>query len=101
MSFLVIGDEETVLGFSLAGIEGTVARNSEEARTALEDALSEKEADIIIITERIARDLGGLVISQQMSGRKPLIIEIPDRHGPLPDRKSVAQLIKEAVGIQV
>ena len=43
MKFYVLGDEETVLGFSLAGIEGESVSTKEETREALNKALQMKQ----------------------------------------------------------
>ena len=54
MRYVVIGDEDTVLGLSLVGVFGMQATNAEEARIAWEKALEDKENGIIIITDEVA-----------------------------------------------
>ncbi len=101
LKFYVIGDEDTVLGFSLAGIQGKVATNPEEAKEALEQAFHIEGLGVIVIPERLAATIRQDVDKYFYKTTFPLIIEIPDRQGPLEDRGSVRDLIRAAVGISI
>ncbi len=101
MKFFVIGDEDTVLGFSLAGAKGIVVRDAAGARRALEEALEDRDIGIIIITERLAALIRPEVDAYFYNTDHPLIVEIPDRLGPLPDRISVKEVVQTAVGIRM
>ncbi len=101
MKFYVIGDEETVLGFQLVGIEGKVVHTPEETRESLEDAFKKEGLGIIIITERTASTVRSLVDQYIYKTTFPLIIEIPDREGKMEGRGSVRDLIRAAVGIHL
>ena len=54
MKFFVLGDEDTVLGFQLAGVEGKVISTAEEVSENLKLAFNDKHIGIIIIPERLA-----------------------------------------------
>jgi V/A-type H+-transporting ATPase subunit F len=41
------------------------------------------------------------MIDWQMSGRYPLLVEIPGMLGKLPGKKTLVDAIREAIGIQV
>lgn len=99
MKFRVIADGETVLGFRLAGIEGSVAGSSDEALKALKEALSGKDVGIILITERVAQTIRHEVDRLLYSTTFPLILEIPDSRGPLEGRGNIRDLVRSAVGI--
>jgi len=101
VKFFVIGDEETVLGFSLAGIEGEAVATKEETREALNNALQRKEVGIIIITERIAQTISQQVNQHILKKSFPLIIEIPDRKGPLTRKGDIKDMVSKAVGISI
>lgn len=101
MKFFVIGDEDTVLGFRLAGIEGEVVQNPEEAGEALERAFLSEGLGVIIIPERVAATIRREVERFVYKTTFPLIIEIPDRLGPMEDRGSVRDLIRAAVGVRL
>lgn len=101
MKFYVIGDEETVLGFRLAGVEGEVVHTSEEAREELEKVFQREGIGVIIIPERIAETIRQQVEQYVYKATFPLIIEIPDRLGPKEARRSIRELIRAAVGIRL
>jgi len=101
MNFFCIGDEDTVLGFRLAGVEGRVAETITESREALKVATSMSDVGIIIITERVAQQIRTDVDKYVYGTDFPLIIEIPDRAGPLPERKPIPELVKQAVGVKI
>jgi len=101
LKFYVIGDEDTVLGFNLAGIEGKVAISPEEAREALKEAFQLEGLGVIVIPERIAASIRQDVDQYLYKTTFPLIIEIPDRLGPLEGRGSVRDLIRSSVGISL
>lgn len=101
MKFFVIGDRDTILGFKLAGVEGRAVTGAFEAREALKVATSTEGVGIIIITERIA-DLIREEVDKYIYGTTvPLVIEIPDRQGSLEGKKSISELVKEAVGMKI
>ena len=101
MKFYVIGDEDTVLGFRLAGVEGEVVRTPEEASRSLERAFQEEGLGVIIIPERIAAEIRQHVDRYVYKTSFPLIIEIPDRLGPMEERGSIREMIRAAVGVSL
>ena len=54
MKYFIIGDEDTVLGFGLVGVEGQAVKGPEQALEAFNSALNEREIGIVIMTERVA-----------------------------------------------
>jgi len=101
MKYFIIGDEDTVLGFGMVGVEGEIAGNGEEAKKAFNLALKDKDVGIIIITERIAETIRPIVDSYIFTQNFPLIVEIPDRNGPLTGRLSIREMVNSAIGIKL
>ena len=101
MRFHVIGDEDTVLGFRLAGVEGVIVRTPEEVREELERAFQTPGIGVIILTERIAETVRAQVNQYLYKSALPLVIEVPDWHGPMEGRKTVKEMIRAAVGVQL
>jgi V/A-type H+-transporting ATPase subunit F len=101
MRYLVIGDEDTVLGFELAGVSGQVVQTAEEAQRAFEDALEDHEVGIVIITERIADAIRPIVDKYVFTASFPLIVEVPDRNGHPPGRPSIQEMVNTAIGIKL
>ena len=116
MDFYFIGDEELVTAFRFIGIDGMTVKNSGEAvavfrqitegiKTAGID-LSESFPDtdncqVLILTEETADWLGAYMIEWQLSGKYPLLVEIPGIAGRLTGRKTLVDAIREAIGIRV
>ena len=101
MKFFLIGDQETVLGFSLAGVEGEVAQSKAEILTILRQIKHRSDIGIIIITERLAERVRPFLKSMLLSKVGPLILEIPDSQGPLDRKNSAEALVVSALGMQI
>jgi len=95
----VVGDIDTVTGFRLAGIRhGYTPKDIEEARKILL-SLAEKNFGIVIITERIAHKIDGTLRKILEKKREMIVVEVPDKMGPIKERKTLEELVRRAVGI--
>jgi V/A-type H+-transporting ATPase subunit F len=75
---------------------------NETAGFALPDSLRcADNCRVLIMTEEVAGWLDELLVNWQISGRYPLIVEIPGIVGRLPGRKTLVDAIREAIGIHV
>lgn len=101
MKFFCIGDEDTVAGFRLAGIEGQTATTPDQTRTAIEDASTRPDCGVIIITEKLAEGIRHQVEAIRLEREHPLIVEVPGPEGSLPGRKSLRDFVQEAVGMRI
>ena len=105
MEIAVIGDSDTVLGFSLAGIKKTFKiddSNTSEAKSALKNIKNFSNVAILIITEKVAELIRKELNEwQNEKGIYPVIMEIPDRTGPISDKDSLSELIKKAIGLDM
>jgi V/A-type H+-transporting ATPase subunit F len=101
MKFYVIGDKQTVLGFRLVGIEGTVAAEREDTLAALDDAVIRKDIGIVLITEPLAGKVRDEVDARLYGIGFPLVLEIPDATGPSPERPEIEEVVRRAIGISV
>ena len=117
VDYFFLGDAELVTGFRFIGIEGLAVRDSAEAIAvfrritegwnetagfALPDSLHFADnCRVLIMTEEVANWLDELLVNWQISGRYPLIVEIPGIAGRLPGRKTLVDAIREAIGIHV
>ncbi|NBF39931.1 MAG: hypothetical protein GVY14_05895 [Spirochaetes bacterium] len=100
MRYHVIGDEDTVLGFALAGVEGTEVSSAAEAETAFKNALS-GDAGIVIMTEDTADMVRARVDEYVLSEQFPLILEIPGPKGRKPDRPTIREMVNQAIGMNL
>jgi V/A-type H+-transporting ATPase subunit F len=101
MKYSIIGDEDTILGFGIVGVDGKVANNAEEAQRAFDALLEDKETGIIIVTERIADMIRATVDRYLFTMSFPLVVEIPDRGGTKPDRPGIKEMVNAAIGIKL
>lgn len=101
MKFFLIGDEYTVLGYKLVGIPSVVANNAQEATDALNMATKDSNIGIILITQRIASEIRSLVDTVRLEMSTPIVLEIPDRQGPMEDRESALSVVQRLIGIKV
>jgi V/A-type H+-transporting ATPase subunit F len=101
MDFYVVADEDTVVGFRYAGVDGVIVDSAEDAGREL-DRLAAEEAELIVImTERLAYRVQDRINAIRYEGEMPLVVVIPGPEGPDPDAPSLLQMIREAVGIRI
>jgi len=101
LKYFVIGDQDTVLGFGLVGVDGTTVSSATEARAAFDRALEDSEIGIVVITEATASLIRPVVDRYVFTEDFPLIVEIPDRRGPDPNRPDMRSLVNQAIGINL
>jgi len=101
MQYFVIGDEDTVLGFGMVGVKGKIVNTKQEAEDAFRTALENSETGIIIITERVAELIRHMVERYVFTEQFPLIVEIPDRNGPVSDKPGIREMVNMAIGIKL
>lgn len=101
MKYFVIGDEDTVLGFGMVGVRGSVAATVAEAEAAFDAAMADKDIGILVITERSAELIRPRVDRLLFSDDFPLIVEIPDRRGRMSGRPTIRETVNTAIGIKL
>ena len=101
MRFYVIGDKDTVTGFSLVGIEGTKADSGQDALIALKEAINSKDIGIILITERLAKEIQSTIDELMTQRECILVLQIPDINGAMQGRQSIEEFVLTALGVKV
>lgn len=102
MRFYVISDNtDTITGLRLAGLKGVVVHKREEILKALDEAASDPETGIIIMTELLAERVKDVVRDIRLDSHKPIITVIPDRHGERRRPDYITSYIKEAIGLKI
>lgn len=96
-----VGDEETSLGFKLAGISEVYTEEPEKAGTILRKVSEDPELAILIITEEVAKANSDLIKRIRMNPY-PVIIEVPGKKAQYESAENKVQaLIKMALGIDL
>ncbi len=99
--FLISDNVDTQIGMRLAGIDGVVVHKHDEVIEALDKAAADDSLAVIFIT-KILTDLCRDEISERkLTLRKPLIVEIPDRHGDSHISETLSRYVSDAVGMKI
>jgi V/A-type H+/Na+-transporting ATPase subunit F len=101
VKFFCIADQDTVRGFRLAGVAGQVVNNPAEAEVALAQAAGQAEWGVLLLSQSVANGVRQQVEALRLERERPLLVEIPGPEGPLPGRKSLHQVVQEAVGLRL
>jgi V/A-type H+/Na+-transporting ATPase subunit F len=102
MRFYLISDNtDTRVGMRLAGIDGIVVHENHEVRDALTAAMDDKDVGIVLITEKLVALCPDLVYDLKLNRKRPLIVEIPDRHGSGRSKDSITRYVREAIGVKI
>lgn len=98
MKFYLISDnDDTRMGMRMAGIEGVVVHSAEETERELRRAIKDEEIGVVLITEGLSEHCGDLIYDLKLSVTRPLILEIPDRHGSR-TKDAITRYVQEAIG---
>ena len=100
-SFLISDNHDTLVGMRLAGIDGIELHDREEVLESLKKAINNTEIGIIILTEKIVDLAHDEIMNYKIKYKKPLIIEIPDRHGTTRGSDVITSYVRESVGIRI
>lgn len=100
-SYLISDNVDTFVGMKMAGIEGVVLHEKEKILEKIKELKKNQGIGIIVITEKIALLIPDEVSIIKLSKERPLLVEIPDRHGWNRGSDSILRYVKEAIGIKI
>ena len=99
----VVGDQETVTGFALAGVTyAHIHATREETFAKLSEFFTSGEIGLVLITHRVAEELEPDF--RQMFWAKqliPLVLRIPDKTGYVPKVDELREIIRRTVGAEI
>ena len=99
--FLISDNVDTLTGMRLAGIDGVVVHEKQEIKQALDEVLSQKDIGIILMTEKLGKEIPEIVDDIKLNRTFPLLLEIPDRHGSGRRPDFITAYINEAIVIKI
>ncbi len=101
MRFQLISDNiDTQVGLRLAGIPGVVVHEKEEVEKALKEAIEDEDVGVILMTEKLVNLCPDLIYDLKLHMKRPLIVEIPDRHGNGRTKDSITKYVRDAIGVK-
>lgn len=102
MQFYCISDNiDTKIGMRLVGIKGKVVHEVDEFKEAIEEICKNDNIGILLITEKLIKLAPSYISNLKLYRKKPLIVEIPDRHGSSHITENISKYIKDAIGIKI
>ncbi len=102
MKFYLISDNiDTGMGMRIAGIEGVVVHTAEEVNKALDSAFADTDIAVVLMTEKLVSLCHERVYELKLNCPRPLIVEIPDRHGNSGVSEAISNYVRDAVGIKI
>ena len=102
MRFHLISDNvDTIVGMRLAGIDGDLVHEELEVQAALRAAVDQPDVAVILMTERLVSLCPELIYDLKLNRKRPLIVEIPDRHGNGRAKDSISRYVREAIGLRI
>ena len=99
--FVISDNNDTCLGLRLAGIVGVVVHEYDEIARELQKVTEQEDIGIVLMTRKLISISRDLVYDIKLNRQRPLIVEIPDRHGDSSIGDSITSYIQEAVGIKI
>lgn len=102
MRFHLISDnKDTFVGMCLVGIPGVVVHKEDEIKNAINEALKDEKIGVVLITENLVKICRDFIYDIKLKYAKPLIVEIPDRHGNGRAKDSITKYVRDAIGIKI
>jgi vacuolar-type H+-ATPase subunit F/Vma7 len=98
MKIHVIGTEDTVLGFGLIGISGTIVQNSDMVKQILERYANPKQYDLIIVNSQLLQGLEEFTDNYRLNSENPILFDIPDESGT-PMKDLLREFVKKAFSV--
>ena len=101
MNIAVLGDRDSVLGFSALGLAVHTAESADEARGILHTLAADGLTAVIYITEQLCAELA-TDIARYADATIPALIPIPGKTGSLGlGMDAIKQAIERAVGADI
>ena len=97
--YLLSDNVDTLMGLRMSGVEGVVIHEEKPLRAKLDELMSQSDIAVILITANLTRLIRETVNEYKLSRTRPLIIEIPDRHGNGSIGDAITGYVRDAIGI--
>ena len=99
--YLISDNTDTQTGMRLCGIDGVVVHERAQVLEAIERAKQTRDIAVLLITEKLAALCPEELYDLKLNCSRPLVVEIPDRHGTTRPPDSITQYVREAIGIKI
>ncbi|MBU1020924.1 MAG: V-type ATP synthase subunit F [Firmicutes bacterium] len=102
MKFFLLSDNiDTQVGMRLVGIEGVVVHEKDVLIEELQKVIDNPDIAILLITTKLVELVPRMISELKLRQTKPLIVEIPDRHGTSNVSEMINKYVSEAIGVKL
>ena len=99
--FLLSDNTDTWEGMRLAGVNGVILHEPYEVEAKIKELMKSEEIGIILVTEKIRLMCADYINHMMITHKRPLFLEIPDRHGFGRSKTSITDYIKQSIGLKL
>lgn len=99
--YLLSDNVDTLMGMRMSGVDGVVLHEQDLLRDKLSELMEDDGIAVILITEKLISMIRDTVNELKLSRSRPLIIEIPDRHGSGSIGNTITRYVKDAIGVNL
>lgn len=99
--YCISDNTDTQVGLRLCGIDGVVLHNRDEILSKLDELIEDENIAIVLMTTKVVNECADVISNYKLTLRRPLLVEISDRHGSMDISKTIDKYISEAVGIKI
>lgn len=89
------------MGLRLVGIDGLVLHDREAALDALHQLVQREDIALILLTTKVISLCPQEVAQYRLTLSRPLLVEIPDRHGSAKIGETLSTYIRQAIGLRL
>jgi V/A-type H+-transporting ATPase subunit F len=100
MKLFVLGHEDTVLGFSLIGVDGLATEDPMAAISKLDEIVAQGEVGLVLITAGLASRMRERVEDMERGPGLPLVLQVAAPGEPL-EQPPIRDLVRKALGIKL
>ncbi len=99
--FLISDNVDTLAGLRMAGVAGVVAHEPAEVKAALQQAAADETVGLVLVTSKLFGENRDMLFDFKLHAKRPLLVEMPDRHGGDNVSQSIKGYIADVVGIKI
>lgn len=99
--YLICDNMDTYTGMRLAGIEGVVVHDKDALFESIEKAMQDTEIGILLINESLCNVHRQYIDDIKLNCKRPLLVEIPDRHGTTRASDYITDYVRDAIGVKI
>lgn len=99
--YLLSDNVDTLIGMRMSGVDGVVLHEEAQLREKLNELLDTDDIAVILITHKLISLIRETVNELKLNRTRPLIVEIPDRHGEGSIGDTITRYVSDAIGVSM